>query len=135
MIQSALKQPPASKAASSDGFLSTILEAFKAMDISTIERLVDEDMVFKNANVIDDETKWQFLTNLKRRFDFYKACKIDRLELQIDKCRNCFKGCNIHVFKTSHEQCGLSFYFGVDEGKLNIIKQCRFHYSANEKHE
>ena len=102
------------------------------MDIATIESLVDEDVDIKNANVFGDETKWQFLSNLKRRFDFYKECKIDRLELQINKCENCFKGYDIHVFKASHEKSGLSFYFGVDDGKLNIIKQCRFHYPTIE---
>ena len=132
MIQVTLKQSTSSKSSNSEDFLSSFIEAFKAMDIPAIERLVDEDVDIKNANVFGDETKWQFLSNLKRRFDFYKACNIHRLELQINKCENCFKGCNIHVFKASHEKSGLSFYFGTDDGKLNIIKQCRFHYPALE---
>ena len=134
MIQVTFTQSTTSKASNCNSLLTSLIEAFKAMNIPAIERLIDEDVDIKNANVFGDETKWQFLTNLKRRFDFYKSCGIHKLELQIDKCDNCFKGCDVHVFKASHEKSGLPFYFGINDGELSLIKQCRFHKS-NEVHE
>ena len=82
----------AKNASKSKRVMDTFIESCKQLDASIFEPLIDEDQMFQ------DQDKNRFLTELKLRFDSYKARGIEQMELKLATCDGCHKGHITHEF-------------------------------------
>jgi hypothetical protein len=59
--------------------------------------------------------------------DTYKRMKergTESLELHMGKCMNCFKGCDVHVFKEVRYTSEIPLYIDMKDGELKDIRVC-----------
>jgi hypothetical protein len=127
MIQLTFKKEKTQSAIKTKEVIATFIKACKEMDVLTIESLLDDNVDIKNDKVINNESKWEFLSDLKRKFDLYKTGGAQGMELSMEKCMNCFAGCDIYVFREIKYQGEIALYFDVQEGELKNIQMCRNH--------
>jgi len=90
------------------------------MDVSGIESILDDDMI------INEQSKWEFLTYVRDRFNDFKPKGITSLQLSLETCKLCFKGCSIHLFKGNSNRDWIAFYFQKENEILKDIIICNY---------
>jgi hypothetical protein len=89
------------------------------MDIVGLSELLDDDLIINN------ESKWLFLSHLKTTFDQFKLERISRLYLNEEICLVCYAGKPIHFFQAD-ERRGIGFKLDYQLEQLKDITVCNF---------
>lgn len=92
--------------------------AISNMDISALELLLDDDFI------INDQTKWEFLTEIRNFFNRVQLNGNTELTMTKEKCLKCFHGCPVHLFKGKFNNEWISFYVKEENRVLVDITIC-----------
>lgn len=99
-------------------WLLNFKQAISNMNISALELLLDDDII------INDQTKWEFLTEIRNTFNRSKAKGNSELTLKMEKCLKCFYGCPVHSFYGEAKYAEIGFYIKEENGVLVDITIC-----------
>lgn len=99
-------------------WLLNFKQAISNMDISPLELLLDDDII------INDQTKWEFLSEIRNFFNRVQLNGITELTMSKEKCLKCFHGCPIHLFKGKASNEWIGFYVKEENGVLVDITIC-----------
>lgn len=99
-------------------WIAKFIQYCRAVDVVAMEVLLDDDVI------INDQSKWEFLSYVRDRFHAIRRSGNQTLELVMDKCVVCHQGCTVHLFKGNSEKDWIAFYINENDGQLKDIVIC-----------
>ena len=101
-----------------DEWLNNFIDGCKRMDVVAIANLLDDDIIVNN------QTKWEFLSYVRDRMDYMKEKGNKSLELRFEECQVCNQGCPVHFFKGINKTDWIAFYVDRKDSDLKDIVIC-----------
>src|SRR5690349_16989939 len=96
-------------------WMDEFMHSCQNMNINEIESLLEDDAFVNN------QSKWEFLSYLRDRFDNMKARGNDFLDFKMERCSVCFHNCKVHLFKGKTKSDWVAFYLDISKSIVNDI--------------
>jgi len=109
-------------------FIKAFIDACKAIDVLSLETLLEDDIVINN------QSKWEFLSHVRDSFNRMKMRGNKALELHMHKCMLCapcrYK--DVHYFKGINKADWIAFMIMIEEEQLKDIVICNGSRDIND---
>ncbi len=104
----------------SSGFSDAFISACQNMDIVALSDLFNDDAI------INDQTKWEFLSTVRDTFTDFRSNGNETLNFEFRKCCFCTKsrGKQVYFFSGKGAYDFIAFYFDKTETDLKNITIC-----------